>query len=101
MAEKYSFIVEECFQASNLDDVFIKRHNIKINNNQMLITGRACKDLKTGDILFSESIRPITILNFFAYRHEMDFMSAGMTCAIIIEPISENLAGQKLTVKYA
>jgi hypothetical protein len=99
MAEKYSFIVEECFQASNLDDGFIKRHNIKININQMLITGRACKDLKAGDILLSESFQTITILNFFAYLHEMDFMFAGMTCTIVIEPINENLAGQKLTAK--
>lgn len=99
MIDECTFDVYEHLYIKTLNTDYLKEHGLMFNENQMLITGRACKDLKIGDTLLSERNNLIAILNIFAYGHEMDIISKCMSCALVIDIINENLSGQKLRSK--
>lgn len=69
---------------------YLERNNIYINENQMLLVGRALMDFTIEDILLTKSNNPIYICKFHLYGHEADFISAGCTCAIICLFVSED-----------
>lgn len=68
---------------------YLERNNIYINENQMLLVGRALMDFTIEDILLTKSNNPIYIYKFHLYNHETDCISAGCTCAIICSYVSD------------
>lgn len=70
---------------------YIARNKITLTRNQAAIACRFLVNLKIGDVLTPDGGDRIFITRFNAYSKEMDFMSAGMTCLIIIEGINVTL----------
>ena len=59
-----------------------------IENQQLNLIGRVLTDIKRGDVLLyknksTEACCKIT--NIVSYRHELNEISAGMTCKLIVE----------------
>ncbi len=70
---------------SNFDELinYIKHHNITIHKNEMVLSGRLCKDIDLGDILFTKNGVSIIVKGLFAYGHAFQSLEAGMTCVIL------------------
>jgi len=63
---------------------YIQHYNITINKKELILSGRLCKDIKLGDVLFTEnSNKTIIVKGLFAYGHTFDLLNAGMTCVIL------------------
>ena len=68
----------------NYDELidYMKHHRINLKSEQILISGRACVDIKIGDILISSKGTIITIKGLHTYGSFVHEVSAGMTCGI-------------------
>ncbi len=63
---------------------YIQHYNITINKKELILSGRLCKDIKLGDVLFTEnSNKTIIVKGLFAYGNTFDLLNAGMTCVIL------------------
>ncbi len=63
-------------------------HSYMIENKQLTFIGRVAIDIKIGDILFYKNEtkqESYLITNIIAYQHELDEISAGMTCKLIVQ----------------
>lgn len=88
---KACFIIYQYFygnQKANTNFIeildYIKRYNITVNKNELLLSGRLCKDIKLGDVLFTKNYNTMIVVKcLFAYGHTFDFLNAGMSCAIL------------------
>lgn len=61
---------------------YLDRNNILINQNEMLLMGRALIDFDVKDILLTSQNSKIFIYKFHLYGHELNFISEGCTCVI-------------------
>ena len=72
---------------------YIKRNNIEIEKDKMIITGRVCTDfgLKANDILISEKGHKFTAEKFYCYGQTLDFVGECMMCGILTNTIDDEL----------
>lgn len=62
-----------------------EKHNLHINSNEFLISGRVIENIKCKDRLFFEDGQSFLIKKIYAYGHTFENIEAGMTCGIIGE----------------
>lgn len=67
----------------------MEKNNISIEKNQMLLFGRVLTDLYIGDLLLTPKGNRIKIDGFHLYGNRLDFVSAGCTCIIICDAVTE------------
>lgn len=86
---KNNSVLSEREIGMKLRKAFILDH-YKVHKEGISLYGRVLKDLKTGDILYIQEYADFgKSYSFFiekitAYRHELDEISEGMTCELIV-----------------
>ena len=88
------------FSAKVVFDVFNSEHNLEyyekqyskfqICNDELLIAGRLCENIKCGDILYTTDNKPIKVKKILSYGHIFEELDAGMTGLLIIEKLEHN-----------
>lgn len=80
---------------------YIQHYNITINKKELILSGRLCKDIKLGDVLFTEnSNKTIIVKGLFAYGHTFDLLNAGMTCVILTNMVEHAFFNMKYCIRY-